>query len=280
MKLSANLIAAVLAGTALAAPSDRTLERIRARALARQSHPLDSTAPAAPAAEPHTQFRTATTDASPNITWSKNWAGAVREKPPPGASYTAVTATFTVPEATAVAGVAGMQAGSAWVGIDGDTYPTAILQAGVDFYVEDGKHTYDAWYEWFPDVAYDFRLPIARGDVLVVKVESRSPAEGVAIIENRTSRQTVTKTLRAPAPTATLAGQNADWIVEDFQYGDGMVQLVDFDSLAFSGAVARAGGKSYGVRDATIVEMEQNGKRRTRTTVVSNTELVVEYLRE
>ncbi|KAF4500527.1 glycosyl hydrolase family 43 [Fusarium agapanthi] len=39
-------------------------------------------------------------------------------------------------------------AASAWVGIDGDTCQTAILQTGISFYA-DGS--FDAWYEWIPD---------------------------------------------------------------------------------------------------------------------------------
>ncbi|RLL95644.1 hypothetical protein CFD26_100150 [Aspergillus turcosus] len=279
MKFPTSILAAtLLAGNALSAPSSRSLDRIRARALARQSHPMDGAgtgASPADAADPEAEHRTAESA----VAYSKNWSGAVLEQPPPSATYTAVAATITVPEATAVAGVTGQQASSAWVGIDGDTYTTAILQAGVDFYVNaDGSHSYDAWYEWFPDNAHGFNLAINRGDVVVVTVESHSPSEGVAIIENQTSGQTVTKTLKAPAATATLAGQNADWVVEDFQSGDSMVPLADFGRVVFSGAVAKAGGKSYGVSNATIIDMEQNGKIKTRTTIVSDSELVVEYV--
>jgi hypothetical protein len=229
----------------------------------------------ADATDPNAEHRTTAS----TVVYSKNWSGVVLEQPPPSATYTAVSATITVPEATAVAGVTGQQASSAWVGIDGDTYTTAILQAGVDFYVdENGSHSYDAWYEWFPDNAHGFNLAINKGDVVVVKVESKSPSEGVAIIENKTTRQTVSKTLKAPAATATLAGQNADWIVEDFQSGDTMVPLADFGRVVFTGAVAKAGGKSYGVSNATIIDMEQDGKIKTRTTVVSDSEFVVEYV--
>jgi hypothetical protein len=277
MKFPTSILAAtLLAGNALSAPSSRSLDRIRARALARQSHPMDGTgASPADATDPNAEHRTTAS----TVVYSKNWSGVVLEQPPPSATYTAVSATITVPEATAVAGVTGQQASSAWVGIDGDTYTTAILQAGVDFYVdENGSHSYDAWYEWFPDNAHGFNLAINKGDVVVVKVESKSPSEGVAIIENKTTRQTVSKTLKAPAATATLAGQNADWIVEDFQSGDTMVPLADFGRVVFTGAVAKAGGKSYGVSNATIIDMEQDGKIKTRTTVVSDSEFVVEYV--
>ncbi|KAF4180672.1 hypothetical protein CNMCM8927_003904 [Aspergillus lentulus] len=277
MKFQTSILAAtLLAGSALSAPSSRSLERIRARALARQSHPMDGTGASPAEADPNAEHRT--TDSK--VSYSKNWSGAVLEQPPPSATYTAVAATITVPEATAVAGVTGTQASSAWVGIDGDTYANAILQAGVDFYVDsNGAHSYDAWYEWYPDNAHGFDLVVNRGDVVVVKVESTSPSEGVAIIENQSSGQTVSTTLKAPSPTATLAGQNADWIVEDFQSGETMVPLADFGRVEFTGCKAKAGGKSYGLTNATVIDMEQDGKIKTHTTIVSDSELVVEYVR-
>ncbi|GIK04296.1 hypothetical protein Aspvir_008375 [Aspergillus viridinutans] len=277
MKFQTSILAAtLLAGSALSAPSSRSLERMRARALARQSHPMDGAGASPADADPSAEHRATET----KVSYSKNWSGAVLEQPPPSASYTAVSATITVPEATAVAGVTGQQASSAWVGIDGDTYANAILQTGVDFYVDaDGTHSYDAWYEWYPDNAHGFNLAVNRGDVVVVKVESTSPSEGVAIIENQTSGKTVSTTLKAPSPTATLAGQNAEWIVEDFQSGATMVPLADFGSVVFTGAEAKAGGKSYGLSNATLIDMEQNGKILTHTTVVSDTELTVDYVR-
>lgn len=36
---------------------------------------------------------------------------------------------------------------SAWVGIDGDTCETAILQTGIDFTYRLGAVSFDAWYE-------------------------------------------------------------------------------------------------------------------------------------
>ncbi|KAK9576142.1 hypothetical protein V6Z92_009424 [Aspergillus fumigatus] len=277
MKFQTSILAAtLLAGSALSAPNGRSLERIRAWALARQSHPMDGPGASPAEADPNAEHRTADS----KVTYSKNWSGAALEQPPPSATYTAVSATITVPEATAVAGVTSAQASSAWVGIDGDTYANAILQAGVDFYVDpNGAHTYDAWFEWFPDSAHGFDMAVNRGDVVVVKVESTSPSEGVAIIENQTSGQTVSTTLKAPSPTATLAGQNAEWIVEDFQSGATMVPLADFGRVEFTGCEAKAGGKSYGLTNATIIDIQQDGKVKTHTTIVSDSELVVEYVR-
>jgi hypothetical protein len=58
------------------------------------------------------------------------------------ATWTAVTATFVIPTPSAPSGQSTAYA-SAWVGIDGDTCGSAILQTGVDFNVESGKVSYD-----------------------------------------------------------------------------------------------------------------------------------------
>ncbi|KAL4955087.1 peptidase A4 family-domain-containing protein [Aspergillus filifer] len=263
MKLELTMLTALL-GTAFSLPQSSNLaSRMAARTLNRQSHPLAPT----PGGHTGTQsgFRTADTAA---IAYSNNWAGAVRENAPASGSYTGVSATFTVPHPTAAPGSSGMQAGSAWVGIDGDTYSGAILQTGVDFYIENGVVSNDAWFEWFPDYAYDFDIAINTGDVIVAKVEASSSSQGVAIIENLSSGQTATQALSAPKPTATLAGLNADWIVEDFQSGDSIVALADFGEIVFTGCEARtSGGEVLGLNGATIIELKQGEKVLTDVTV-------------
>ncbi|KAL4882428.1 peptidase A4 family-domain-containing protein [Aspergillus karnatakaensis] len=276
----ALLVAANLAGTALSLPQLQPLgpaagsnltSRIQARSLNRQTQPLTAAAGGHEGAE--SGFRTANTAA---IVYSNNWAGAVRESPPPGGPYTAVSATFTVPQPTAVPGNTGMQAGSAWVGIDGDTYSSAILQTGVDFYVDNGKIHNDAWFEWFPDYAYDFNLAVNTGDVIVAIVEAFSASEGVAIIENKSTGQRATQTVKAPRAEATLAGQNAEWIVEDFQSGDTVVALADFGSVVFTGCEARAkDGSVVGLDGSTIIELKQKDKVLTEVAVQGDKTLSV-----
>ena len=58
-------------------------------------------------------------------------------------SFTSVTGTFTVPTPSAPSGGDGSYSASAWVGIDGDTCDTAILQTGVDFTIDYGSVSYD-----------------------------------------------------------------------------------------------------------------------------------------
>ncbi|KAL2864360.1 A4/G1 family peptidase [Aspergillus lucknowensis] len=274
MKLNLTLFAtSTLLGTAVSHPSNLT-SRIQARSLNRQSRPNIP----APGGHPGSQsgFRTAETAA---IAYSNNWSGAAREKPLAGGPYTAVSATFTVPEPTAAPGSNAMQAGSAWVGIDGDTYSAAILQTGVDFYVENGQVHSDAWFEWFPDFAYDFDLAVKTGDVIVARVESSSPSEGIAVIENKSTGQTATQTVRAPKPEATLAGQNAEWIVEDFQSGGSVVALADFGRVTFTGCEAEASnGETAGLDGATIIELKQEEKVLTKVAILGDDTLTVNQL--
>jgi hypothetical protein len=210
-----------------------------------------------------------------DVEYSKNWAGVVREQPPASATYTAVSATFTVPEPTATDNSGNLQAVSAWVGIDGDTYTEAILQTGIDAYIQNGQRTYDAWYEWYPRNAENFDIGLTAGDVIVAKVESSSPSQGVAIIENKSSGQSVTKTLNAPSTTATLGGQNAEWIVEDFNSGNTMVPFAKFGKIDFTGAQAKADGANYGVNNAAILDIQQNGEVKAHVEVLSDTEFSV-----
>ncbi|CAI7649456.1 unnamed protein product [Penicillium crustosum] len=254
------LTTAILAGSSLAAPRNGLVDRLQARgALSRQSLPAEKKG---------VLLKEGTEGAE--VQYSKNWAGVVREKPPASATYTAVSATFTVPEPTATDDSGDMQAVSAWVGIDGDTYTKAILQTGIDAYTQNGQRTFDA-------CAENFDLELSAGDVVVAKVESFSPSKGVAIIENKSSGQSVTKTLSAPSSSATLGGQNAEWIVEDFNAGNTMVPLVNFGQVDFTGAQAEAGGKRYGVNNAAVLDIQQNGDVKAHVEIRSDTEFSVSY---
>jgi Peptidase A4 family. len=194
-------------------------------------------------------------------TYSSNWAGAVLENPPPSASYTYVSATITVPTPTPTpTNNTTYQAASAWVGIDGDTYTTAILQTGVDFYVIDGEPYTDAWYEWYPNTAmYYDEFAVNPGDIIVASVNVMAPNRGVCMVENRSTGETVSKTVSAPKSTATVVGWNAEWVVEDFESAGESVAFVAFDQVCFEGCAAYADGVAYGLRNATVYELVQDG---------------------
>ncbi|KAJ5109586.1 hypothetical protein N7532_002231 [Penicillium argentinense] len=274
MKLTiATISTTLLAGSALAASRPGLEERLMARGvLNRQSNPAH-------------KFNNTEEDGillkegsdSANVQYSKNWAGVVREMPPASGTYSAVSATFTVPDPTATDNSGDTQAASAWVGIDGDTYTKAILQTGIDAYITGGEKSYGAWFEWYPNPAEDFQIDLSAGDVIVAKVESSSPSKGVAIIENKSSGKSVTKTLSAPSNSATLGGQNAEWIVEDFNSGAQIVPLANFGEISFTGAQAEADDSQYGVNDGTILDIQQGGKVLAHVEIESDTEFTVSY---
>lgn len=215
-----------------------------------------------------------------NVDYSSNWSGGVLTEPPSGTTFTSVTAQFTVPEPSLPSGTTQDSYASAWVGIDGDTYTTAILQTGLDFGIStSGEVSYDAWYEWYPDYAYDFTgLDINTGDVVQLTVTSTTSRAGTAVIENLTSGQKVSQSLSAPSSSATLGGQNAEWIVEDFDSNGGQVPFADFGIVQFTNASAgTAKGTSVGTDGADILDISQNGKILTSASIPSDSEVDVQY---
>ena len=143
MKFAAALSAALVAGTALAAPRPSSAERHKQR-VARRASGVRKTIPP--------QYVSSNTESegpnNVNADQSTNWSGIVIKEVPDGSAWTSVEGTFTVPTPQSTDGSGGFQSASAWVGIDGDTCGTAILQTGIDFNVQDGGVSYDAWYEW------------------------------------------------------------------------------------------------------------------------------------
>ncbi|EIW84065.1 hypothetical protein CONPUDRAFT_51478 [Coniophora puteana RWD-64-598 SS2] len=233
----AVLTSLLLASTALAAPKSRIASRLARRAAqGRQSLPAKRIS---------------------NTEYSENWAGAVYASG--DGTYTAVTGTFTVPTPTTEG------AAAAWVGIDGDTCDTAILQTGVDFTYSDGEVSYDAWYEWYPDYAYDFSgITISAGDVIRATVTATSTTSGTAVIENTTTGQTVTEDLTS---TYALCEENAEWIVEDFEENGALVELTDFGTVTFTDAYATTSSGEVTPSGATAIDIEQNGEVYTSVTI-------------
>jgi hypothetical protein len=89
-------------------------------------------------------FAQATGETPPTVNYNQNWAGAVLT----GAGYRTITGTIKVPDMklplSANSNV--LHAVSAWVGIDGEyACPNAILQVGVDMYLNNSIPAYWAW---------------------------------------------------------------------------------------------------------------------------------------
>ncbi|KAJ6024242.1 hypothetical protein N7540_005039 [Penicillium herquei] len=209
-----------------------------------------------------------------HVQYSQNWAGAVLI----GTGYTSVTGVFTVPTPQAPNGSSGTgnYAASAWVGIDGDTWNKAILQTGIDFTVRGGNASFSAWYEWYPEYAYDFtNISISAGDEIKVSVQATSKSAGFAIVENLSTGVKVSHEFFG-GEGGELAELNAEWIVEDFQQGLTLVDFADFGTVSFRNACAVDNGVAVGPSAASLVDIKQKGNVLTSSSVTDNT-VVVSY---
>ncbi|EAQ84825.1 hypothetical protein CHGG_08839 [Chaetomium globosum CBS 148.51] len=208
-------------------------------------------------------------DDLPGVTYSKNWAGAILT----GIGYRSVTATIHVPSIRLPPGAQSdvLHAVSAWVGIDGEhACPNAILQVGVDMYMNHSDPAYWAWFEWYPSRStYLTDFSISAGDSITLNVSATSLSSATFAITNHNTGQTDIATLNDQAPL--MCGFNAEWIVEDFWDTDG-VPLVDFGSVAFTGAMfstdlgiggGMEGAKMDGIKEGLVgdpvIECEKLG---------------------
>jgi hypothetical protein len=266
MKLSLFLSAVLFGTNIIAAP------RGLAQRVARRASGLRNSKPLEPVQESlHEDIA--------NVQYSSNWAGAVITSPPSGQTFKAVSGQFNVPTPSAPpSGGSGSYSASAWVGIDGDTYSAAILQAGVDFTANsDGSTSYDAWYEWYPDYAYDFTdFSFTAGDEISVSITSTSSSRGKVVLENLTTGQSVSKSLSAPSSSSHLGGQNAEWIVEDFDEGGSQVSFADFGTVTFSSCTAKTASETLTASGASAIDIRQNGQVLTSVSI-SGSSVTVTY---
>jgi len=191
-----------------------------------------------------------------DVSYSDNWAGAILI----GNGYTSVTGTLVAPTAqTPPNGDDFTQyTASAWVGIDGDTCGSAILQTGVDFNVQGGVPSYDAWFEWYPEVSYSFDdFSFGAGDSIEITVQATSTNSGVATLTNLGTGQTVSHNFDNEG--ASLCLTNAEWIVEDASNGQSLIPFADFQTVTFTGVSAGlSDGSTVDATGAQIADIRQN----------------------
>ncbi|KAK1993309.1 peptidase A4 family protein [Colletotrichum falcatum] len=263
MKFTAFVLAA--AGIAAAAPGTKLVQRDYSPLVSRSARSRHSSAPNQRISVDSLDGLNSTGDK--NVDYSSNWAGAVQI----GTGYNHVTGTITVPEVSGSQGAAA----SAWVGIDGDTCQTAILQTGISFYA-DG--TFDAWYEWIPDYAYSFSsFGVSVGDQIRMTVDASSKKKGVATLENLTTGKKVTHTFSSTP--STLCETNAEWIVEAFQEDGSQVTLADFGTVKFTGATASGTAGSINAAGADIIDISLDGGNSVlASSSVSGSTVTVKYV--
>ncbi|KAH8903593.1 hypothetical protein BR93DRAFT_947244 [Coniochaeta sp. PMI_546] len=248
MKFTATLLA--LAGLAAAFPAPETIDLGDGVKLVRREPRSNIPAPVEEGA-----LSTEGITNETQVSYSTNWAGAVLV----GSGYKSVTGTFVVPTPKKPSGGSSSTtySASAWVGIDGDTCQTSILQTGVDFNVQGTSVSFDAWYEWYPDYAYTFTgFSIAAGNTIKVTATATSTSAGSVTVTNVSTGKTVTHSFSGQS--AKLCETNAEWIVEDFEENGALVPFANFGTVTFTGAsVTTTSGSTLGVSGAQILDIKQ-----------------------
>ncbi|KAI1502106.1 putative aspergillopepsin [Biscogniauxia marginata] len=268
MKFTAVASALLCANVALAAPGTAARRQRAAQRIAQRDGLSRSSGTLQPA---EGEAALTSTNETAHVEYSSNWAGAVLI----GTGYTTVTGSIVVPTPKTPSGGSSSTtySGSAWVGIDGDTCSTAILQTGVDFSVRGSSVSFDAWYEWYPDYAYDFSgISISAGDTVTFTVTASSKGAGKAVIENESTGQTVTHSFSGESDQ--LCEYNAEWIVEDYSSGGSLVSFADFGTVTFTGASVNGG---TGVSGATIIDLKQNNKVLTSCSTSGSSTVTCDY---
>lgn len=75
-----------------------------------------------------------------------------------------------------------------------------------------------------------------------------------------------------------LGGQNAEWIVEDYQQNNALVPFADFGTVNFTACVAKSQTKSVGTSNATIINLKSGQTVHTDVIIPSDTQVNVQYL--
>ncbi|SPQ26684.1 248a7ba7-3a8b-47c4-a326-e4e733eb4534 [Thermothielavioides terrestris] len=178
------------------------------------------------------------------IATSANWCGSVNSAPS-GNQIKTIHASFQHPSCSQRSGMSLYpQAEANWVGIDGDTYKSALLQAGtlctIDNSTADATHL--AWWQWVPSGAYAITsLPgkteilLSPDDWIEVTIDTASDTEAEITIANLSQQQVYTMHI---GTGPTLARVDADWVVERPYFDGALAGFPTFTDVWFEEAYA------------------------------------------
>ena len=129
----------------------------------------------------------------------------------------------------------------------------------------------------FPDYAYTFSgISFNTGDVVALSVVSSSSTSGTATIQNLSNGQQVSQYITS---SSALCGQNAEWIVEDFEENGGLVPFCNFGSVSFSNANAQTSdGNTWAADIGDLIDIQQNGQTLTQSAQNGGGVVTVQYV--
>jgi hypothetical protein len=214
-----------------------------------------------------------------------NWAGAVQVSSPSGV-FNSVSGQWTIPAVSVPSSASGpgVWYTSQWVGIDGYSCLTSIIQAGIFSYVEvstSGAVTNAAlaWHEWYPNPQVQFSdFSVSAGDTVHVSVKATSKSRGQVVVNNLSKGTSTSTTVSAPSESYVLCGMNAEWIIEDPASDNGLVPFASFTDFSFSNCAATTTtGETVDLTNTQLLQLIQNNVLLATPTQLSSTEIQVSY---
>ncbi|KUL81727.1 hypothetical protein ZTR_09474 [Talaromyces verruculosus] len=211
---------------------------------------------------------------------SDNWAGAIAE----GRGISQVSGVFTVPTIAMPTGgtTTDIYCGTAWVGIDGQGQDCdgGLVQAGIDWCIQDDIVTYTPWSEWWPaeDQVNWSHLAVEQGDLISINVTANGRTGGSAVLTNVARGTSASRTWSAMQPG--LCQRSAEWIVEDFTIaqstGDVLAPFADFGQVYWTDTNYRSCNRSQGAAGSSVVDMIQ-GNAVLATAYLNKDDVIINY---
>ena len=205
-------------------------------------------------------------------TQSLNWSGYAVEtnlQNPANNAVTDVQGTWVVPTVTGPR--KGSYYSADWVGIDGYSGPS-VEQIGTDSDWVNGRPSYYAWYEMYPQAGYLITgITVRPGDTMSANV-SYSGNSFTLFIEDVTNGGTFTLTQQ----NTTAQRSSAEWVVEaPSSYSGRVLPLADFGTVTFSAASATINGHTGNIGDTAwrndpMIMVTQTGIVKAQPTALSN----------
>jgi hypothetical protein len=160
---------------------------------------------------------------------SRNWSGYAAS----GGTYTAVTGTWTVPQAqgTSSTGERNLATGATWVGIGGVTSHDLIQAGTEDTVTGSGQAQYDAWIEMLPQASHPIPLSISPGDSVTVTIDNQGGNQWQIAFKDNTSGQTYQTSVQYASSESS-----AEWIEEAPSAGRTLLPLDNFGTVQFTNA--------------------------------------------
>jgi Peptidase A4 family len=192
---------------------------------------------------------TPTTQPNPTPVSSTNWSGYVVGADlahPQTDSVSAVYGTWVVPTVTGPP--TGSTHCSVWIGIDGSGNGT-VEQVGIGAHVDDGKASYEAWWEMWSKVDHQPQqtirsMTVKPGDTItasVVYIVAGQHAGQFELSIDDTSRphdSFTTYEMSSATQNPPALRTTAEWIVEAPEIGGKLSTLANFGAVPFTSTLA------------------------------------------